>query len=181
MKYVLKVKFSGVTYNSLKKIYFTKKLKCIDVDFTDEIMTTFLINGVEYKQSYTAIQKADNWLSNQSKILTDIIDKKDLKCIINWEIISINNAETKKVKLSEPEKLGLILNSFNKDYPEEFKNNFSHTYLLLEKSLKGISTEQKISIILAVLGIAIDASSTAYKHMIDILNGNFNIKQLKCG
>lgn len=190
MKSILKVRILGIDYYTMKQVSINKTIECEELSFIDKVIPSIKINKGKYELPETIVtakQQADEWFSNQSDLLNSIIydNKQELKCIMNWEILSIENigldnlksvalapiSISKKVKISEIEKIGIIFTALQKDnveFTEDFKNNFLHTYQEMKDVLGGISIEKKILIILRALGIGLMSATNAYDRILDL-------------
>lgn len=188
MKSILKVRILGIDYYTMKQVSINKTIECEELNFIDKIIPPIKINKGKYELPETIVtakQQADEWLSNQSDLLNSIIynNKQELKCIMNWEILSIENIGlnnlksvalariAKKVKISEIEKIGIIFTALQKDnveFTEDFKNNFLHTYQEMKDVLGGISIDKKILIVLRALGIGLMSATNAYDRILDL-------------
>jgi hypothetical protein len=188
MKSILKVRILGIDYYTMKQVSINKTIECEDLNFIDKVIPSIKINNGKYELPETIVtakQQADEWLSNQSELLNSIIydNKQELKCIMNWEILSIENVGldniksvvlapiAKKSKISEIEKIGIIFTALQKDnveFTEDFINNFLHTYQEMKDVLGGISIDKKIIIVLRALGIGLMSASNAYDRILDL-------------
>jgi len=179
MKSILKIKILGIDYNTAKKVSISKTIECDGMNFVDRVIPPMKISNGKYglpETIVTAKEQADGWFSNQSKLLNSIIYDQELICIVNWDVISIENIgvnesksfalapKAKKVKLSDIEKIEMVFKRLENEvqFTPELRDNFLHTYLEMKDVLGGISTEKKILIVLRSLGIGLMAATNAY-------------------
>jgi hypothetical protein len=191
MKSVLKVKILGIDYYTMKQVSVKKNIECDGFNFIDKVIPPFKINNGEYELTEsicTAKEQADEWLSGQRDFFKNIIYEQDLNCIINWEILSIENFGldnlksdvlslqilipiNKKIKLSEIEKIEIVIKALqnnNVEFTEDFKNNFLHTYQEMKEVLGGISNDKKILIVLRAMGVGLMSSINSYNRMLNL-------------
>lgn len=189
MKSILKVRILGIDYYTMKQVSINKTIECEGFNFIDKIIPPIKINNGKYELPETIVtakQQVDEWLSNQSDLLNSIIydNKQELKCIMNWEILSIENVGldntksvvlapiAKKVKISEIEKIRVIFTALQKEnnvqFTDELKNDFLHTYQEMKDVLNGISIDKKILIILRSIKIGLMAATSAYDRILDL-------------
>lgn len=201
MKSKLVLKISAIDYYTMSKISFKENIVCDGINFIDKQTEPFDINGKKIilpSYTITAKQQADEWVSNQSDFLKNLIHnpKRELNCILNWEVIKIENEDEKGVKsfpiaihkkenkqnkLSELEIIKLVFIKLgelkNDSFDDDFITNFIHVFSEINPSLKGLDIYKKINVTLSAMGVGFKAASTAYKRMSDILSGS-SIKQL---
>lgn len=202
MKSKLVLKISAIDYYTMSQISFKESIICDGLNFFDKQTEPIDINGRKIiLPSYiiTAKQQADEWVSNQTDFLNNLIHnpKRELNCILNWEVIKIENEDEKGVKsfpidihkkekkqnkLSELELIKLFLIELGESrgiaFDEDFTSNFLHVFHEMKSSLKGLDTFKKINIVLSSMGVGFKAASTAYKNIYDRLSGS-NIKKLE--
>jgi hypothetical protein len=188
MKSVIKLKIIGLDYYTMEKVNVKKKITCEGSIFEDRKNPPLVINGGKYtlpESTTTAKELADDWVSTQSDFLMDVINdpKRELNCILDWEILEIQNIQDGvttlpmkvdvPIKLSTEMQMGLVLKGFEekigREFDEDFKAGFLHTYLEMKDKLKGLSLENKISIVLAAMGVGLKAASNAYSRISEIL------------
>ncbi len=201
MKSKLFLKISAIDYYTMSKISFKENIVCDGLNFIDKQTEPIDINGKKIilpSYTITAKQQADEWVSNQSDFLKNLIHnpKRELNCILNWEVIKIENEdekgvksfpiaihkkESKQNKLSELEIIKLFLIELGElrgsTFDADFTANFLHVFDEMKSSLKGLDTFKKINIVLSSMGVGFKSAITAYKRMADILSGS-SIKQL---
>lgn len=199
MKSIIKVKFIGIDYYTHKKVTFKKVFECDDLNFVDVIIPPMKINKGKFtlpEHTITAEQQADEWVELQSDLLDSIIhdNKRELQCILNWDILSVENisddnkkelvvSEAKKEKIPEIERIGLILSLVESKqgtkFSEDFRNNFMHTYQEMKDVLVGMSIYKKILITLRSMGVGMKAASTAYQRISEVLRMDIKEIELK--
>lgn len=198
MKSILKVRILGIDYYTMKQVSINKTIECEELNFIDKVIPPIKINKGKYELPETIVtakQQADEWLSNQSDLLNSIIydNKQELKCIMNWEILSIENIGldnlksvalapiAKKVKISEIEKIAIIFTTLQKEnnvqFTDELKNDFLHTYQEMKDVLGGISIDKKILIILRSMKIGLMSATNAYDRILDLYK-SFDTKDI---
>jgi hypothetical protein len=197
MESILKVRIIGLDYYTCKRVSINKTIKCDGLHFFDRVIPAMKINGGKYElpeTTATAKSDADEWVSNQSDLLNSIIHnpKRELKCILNWEVLSIKNVGVDvhesanlplvptKPKLSEIEKITDVMTRMQEthgEFTDEFQANFIHTYQEIKDVLGGMPIDKKILIILKSIGVGFKASTTAYERMIDLYK-EFDTKKL---
>ena len=143
MKSTLKVRILGIDYYTMKMVSINKTIECKGLNFIDILVPPMEINNGKYQLPETIItakQQADEWISNQSDFLNSIIynPEHELNCIMNWEILSIENIGLdnlksvalapipKKVKISEIEKPKDLSLDENNDSNVFIKNKYSN-------------------------------------------------------
>lgn len=201
MKSILKVKFHAVDYHTYEKIKFTKHFLVEGVNFVDKITEPMIINNGELvfpSTTISATQLANDWLSEQNSKLQDIIDnpKLELKCILDWEILSIKNISDKgevsmptnnSLELIKVEKhnessaeyiLEILKSSFKANIDEGFSNDFIATHNELKDALKGLSIERKIDVIFSAMSVGYKSAMNSLKmvrtdHTPDDTDGKF--------
>ncbi len=190
MKAIIKVRFKAIDYYTMKRIAFTKLLTADGLNFTDTQTKPLSVNGGEFtlpSVTIKAAKHADNWISEQSTILDGIINdpKRELNCILNWEVISIENVSekgesnvistAKVTPINKEEKVNAILSIITtergKELDPQFKADFYHTYTEMKDAISGLPAEKQISVVLSAMGVGMMAASTAYTHMSNILKG----------
>jgi len=177
--HLVKVLFKAISRGERCK--FNHYIAC-DITLEDEVIPEMPVNNGAYKlpaHTLSKWEKADSWVSEQNNVLRNIIDSNDLDCILNWEIIAIDDTHRKPKKEfpksvqlheSELDKMANILKrTAVGGFSEEFKRNYLYCYLKLQPTLINIPISQKIEIILASMGLGIDAASNAYKNILDVL------------
>ena len=192
MNTILKVRFSAIDYYTMKKVSITKTITCNDgTVFKDTTIDSITVNNGKFKLpavTLSANKKASDWVGEQTDILNDLIynNKRELKCILDWEILSISSNEkntinekmlpiiAKKIKLTDEDKINSALSIIENDggykMSDELKANFKHVYNEMKESLVGLSISKKISIVFSALGVGLQASTTAYERISNILN-----------
>lgn len=199
MKSIIKVKFLGLDYYTVKKITVIKQLTAKGQIFIDSYTEPIVINeGNSILPSFkiSAKEKADAWVENNTNILHEIMHnpQKELYSILNWEILSIQNFDDKnanadpvnnqifhfnkkesilnaKKPLNEKavDMLERIMKENNNALDEKMKNDFIHTFHKMKDSIKGLSLYQKIRIVLNAMGVGYQASATAYDRINQLL------------
>lgn len=191
MKSIIKLKIKGLDYHSLKQVTISKTLEADGINFIDEVKPPLKINNGKYtlpQHTISAKDKADQWISTQTDFLNGVIydNSHELQCILNWEVISIENigvdnkktlalSPNKKQKMSDIEKISFVLielQKSGKEFTEEFRNNFLHTYKEMKGALVGLSIEKQMSIVIKSMRVGIMAATNAYQHLIDLLEFN---------
>jgi hypothetical protein len=194
MKSIIKARFKAIDYYTMRRISFTKMINADNQCFEDTKTKPITINNGSLTLMPVTIfakDKAADWIGEQSSFLDSLIHNpaRELNCILDWEILSIKNIndkgeETSPIKIEVTEqpkdKMELVLSMVTGSEPmsEEFKNDFLHTYKEMEASMKGLSTEKKISLTLSAMGVGMKAAGTAYNHMTNILSGKKERKQI---
>lgn len=191
MKSILKIRILGTDYDTMKKVSIVKKIEVENINFIEESIPEMKINGGDIvlpKTTISAEEQADEWFSVQSKIKQEIIYKHNLHCILNWQVLSIENVNEngilstelsipkKAKKLNEEEKIGVILEVLQEstgEFTDEMKANFFHVYSEMKDVLKGMATDKKILIVLRSLNIGLMASINSYDHILKTLKTAF--------
>lgn len=188
MKSILKIKFTGLDYYTMKKVTFNKKLECDNIIFIDKVIPSIKVNNGKYTLPETILSakiQADEYLSGQSDFLNSVLHNpnNELYTILDFEILGIENisddnvktvvlSTPKKKKITDIEKITNIFDSLETGndlaLTEDFKNNFLHTYQEMKDVLKGMSAYKQISIVLKAMGVGIMSASNAYNTILDI-------------
>ena len=189
MKSIIKFKIKGIDYYTMKRTNVVKNITANGLNFIDKQTKPISVNNGKYTLPsviITAQEQASEWLSGNSTELDNIINdpKKELHCILNWEVLSIQNigddgktiiTAVKEAIKEQPESitdtLALIISSNKQEIDVEFMKNFAHTYEEMKDSLKGLSKHKKISLTLAAMNIGHMAAGNAYNRMSAILEG----------
>jgi len=170
----IQAKFSVLFYNGKKG---TKKQKYDCPDFEDIITPSFLEKGKTL--NYTAVEQADNWLSEINK--KEWMEANDIQIIFDWEIISckqkviavsntevaLGNAESKELvlkakKLSNTEIVEIYVNTF---IPEELKNDFAAVYETMKEEIKSMNYKKQINLVMAGIKVAYKSASNVYDRL----------------
>lgn len=187
MKSILKVKFKAIDYYTMNKVSFSNTITSEGNNFKDKQTKPMPVNGGKYvlpSITLTASELASDWVGTQSSLLNDIINdpKRELHCILDWDIVSIKNisASGKETTETAPKQQNIkydalalfeIIVAASDTIDEQTKVNFLHTYKEMKDSLKGLTVEKKISVVLAAMGVGFKASGEAYRRMSAILSG----------
>lgn len=162
------VKYSVLFYSG-DKGYVKESYICPDYE---DMPHQLEIDGkVVHTSIETVLQQADEWVSGIDK--SEMMDEKDIHMIFDWEIISAEK-ETQQlvVKEKKASKLQIIEAWLElSEMEEQRKLDFKAVYTDMYKRIKNMSVEKQISLTFGALGVAYDASGTAYQHMTDILSG----------
>lgn len=201
LKSIITVKILALDYYTMKRISFTKKIVSDGLNFVDKITKPFLANGGTItipSIKITAQESADIWLTSQNNILQELIDdpKRELHCILNWEVLKVENVNEDGIKsvtfdkkkpqhspvVEETYKVTealSVISSEKNPFDEKFKDDFWHTWKEMADSLKGVKTDKKISIVLSAMGVGFSAAATAYKHVTSILTNGRTEQEIK--
>lgn len=173
----IQAKFSVLFYTGKKG---TKKQKYECPDFEDIITPSFLEKGKTL--NYTAVEQADNWLSEIDK--KEWMEANDIQIIFDWEIISckqkttekkstelaLNNLHTKELitkakKFTNEEIVEIYVNQF---IPEALKNDFIAVYETMKDQIKGMKYKKQIDIVMAGMKVAYRSSSNVFDRLNEI-------------
>jgi len=140
--HLVKVLFKAISRGERCK--FNHYIAC-DITLEDEVIPEMPVNNGAYKlpaHTLSKWEKADSWVSEQNNVLRNIIDSNDLDCILNWEIIAIDDTHRKPKKEfpksvqlheSELDKMANILKrTAVGGFSEEFKRNYLYCYFLIQ-------------------------------------------------
>ena len=188
----IKVKFQGLNYSFLKKISFTKEfeteLEFIDIItdnkkfFKDERVIDYI--GIESK--YTVEQQADDYISDLDK--SNLLTEYELSCIIDWDIISVECSGKIQYKRDKKKAKETLMTIFKQISDEDFKESdselknlfielfkdkkqifydFVAAYNVQYDTIKKISFETQVYIVLNSINIGYDASTLILKRLND--------------
>jgi len=151
---IIKVKFNALSYRG-KPVKFVEKIEVPDftdfpykwkIDRTGE--TVDCIETVKSQQQDYLLE-----LDKSAFIL-----KHDLLGIVDWEIL-----EAKPSKLSHNKLIAIFAaDAFKGDSKEQLQLDFMACYKKMAKDLKGLSVEKKITLVLASMNVAYQATLTAF-------------------
>jgi len=153
-------KYSVLSYDG-KKGFIKDTYEC--PDFKD-IENSLEIQGKVHKSIYTAIQQADEWLSDIDK--ADFMEDNDIHMIFDWSIISAIKEDTQlipsKVKISKKEGVYLWLTHLS-GFGEDFQNEFRAVYTKLYPKIKNLKLDKQISMTLSGIDLACTAAEWLIK------------------
>jgi len=167
-------KYSVLTYEGKKT---SRRVTYECPDFED-IYSEFLGR----QTIHTALQQADEWLTEQDK--REWMEENDIEIIFDWAIIAAekenNQLILKEEKIDKRHAVEYWLKNFS-GTDEDFKTQFEAVYSEMYPRIKSLSVEKQIEIALRATGVAAQAASTAYNHIINYTDNlkNKSVEELK--
>lgn len=156
MEVKVKYKAFGLRGN---RVSFTHTHEC--PDFKEIVKDCILFKGTTY--TITVDEQVMEWLDELDKMF--LIYKEDVDSIIDYSIVKpkerknrVGKSKSVEVFKEHVEDLGMT---------DEMKINFFITYDRLKDSIKSMTTHQKVLVVFDALGLATEARTAAFQHMID--------------
>lgn len=169
----VKIKYKAIDLRG-NNVSFTHTHICPDYE---EIDTEFIIGDKVHQFKTSIDEQVMDWLDNHDKMY--LIYEHDVHIIVDYSIVHPKPRNKKTKEIKKQEEFILISDTLcDMGLDDEMKINFFITYDRLKDSIDKLSTYEKITIIFKALGLALDAKSAAFQHMIDIFEGDNNNKQL---
>lgn len=181
MKAIITAKILAIDYYTMKRISFQKEFTAEGEKFVDTMTKPMKVNGKKLtipSVKVTAFDHANKWLGEQNHLLQDMIDDvaRELHCILDWKIISVNNIDDQNHSLviapvvhkkTETEQVDEIVSAIEvyrkKKFDQSFRDDFEATYTRMRDSFKGLSVLKRIEITMSAMGVGYEVGINILK------------------
>ncbi len=154
----VKVKYKAIGLRG-DKTSFTHVHEC--PDFQEEVRDCKLFIGQTL--TTTVDEKVMDWLDEQDKMF--LIHKHDVECIVDYAIVHPKEKKPRTPKKTEVQVMEEHVEDM--ELSDEMKINFFITYDRLKDSMGSLTKHEKVCLVFDALGLAMEARSAAFQHMID--------------